>query len=257
MFRSRYRSRSRSQTWNDSTPKTPPHFHSHKSSKSGALGSAIKQAPEHGEVVSAVALLVDVEVHETSKPVVCLWSRRRHNASQTGSNYVYRDGVPFLLRGDVAQPESRLHLEEPGGWVSWPEFEKLRWYQPKLLQRVSKSGRSTVGVWGMITKDGLGPLVRIDGPHGDDKVKGPEPNSGHREPKDEKETPIPPYSLVCTVGNDMNETTVFPEDGLCDYIMLEVLPVKLGGPYPKRVEHFLDVASKHRRTEYGMGFDSE
>ncbi|XP_075750772.1 uncharacterized protein LOC142817599 [Rhipicephalus microplus] len=55
----------------------------------------------------------------------------------------------------------------------------------------------------------------------------------------------------------MNETTVFPEDGLCDYIMLEVLPIKLGGPYPKRVEHFLDVASKHRRTEYGMGFDSE
>ncbi|KAL3189757.1 hypothetical protein MRX96_020787 [Rhipicephalus microplus] len=36
-------------------------------------------------------------------------------------------------------------------------------YQPKFLQRVSKSGRSTVGVWGMITKDGLGPLVRIDG----------------------------------------------------------------------------------------------
>ncbi|KAH7963545.1 hypothetical protein HPB52_021621 [Rhipicephalus sanguineus] len=36
-------------------------------------------------------------------------------------------------------------------------------YQPKFLQRVSKSGRSTVSVWGMITKDGLGPLVRIDG----------------------------------------------------------------------------------------------
>ncbi|KAH6936919.1 hypothetical protein HPB50_024082 [Hyalomma asiaticum] len=36
-------------------------------------------------------------------------------------------------------------------------------YQAKFLQRVSKSGRSTVNVWGMITKDGLGPLVRIDG----------------------------------------------------------------------------------------------
>ncbi|KAH6920626.1 hypothetical protein HPB50_028386 [Hyalomma asiaticum] len=36
-------------------------------------------------------------------------------------------------------------------------------YHAKFLQRVSKSGRSTVSVWGMITKDGLGPLVRIDG----------------------------------------------------------------------------------------------
>ncbi|KAH6925273.1 hypothetical protein HPB50_003176 [Hyalomma asiaticum] len=36
-------------------------------------------------------------------------------------------------------------------------------YQAKFLQRVSKSGRSTVSVWGTITKDGLGPLVRIDG----------------------------------------------------------------------------------------------
>ncbi|KAH6932610.1 hypothetical protein HPB50_008057 [Hyalomma asiaticum] len=36
-------------------------------------------------------------------------------------------------------------------------------YQAKFLQRVSKSGRSTLSVWGMITKDGLGPLVRIDG----------------------------------------------------------------------------------------------
>ncbi|KAL1416339.1 hypothetical protein MTO96_028062 [Rhipicephalus appendiculatus] len=94
-------------------------------------------------------------------------------------------------------------------------------------------------------------------PHGNDKEKGREPSSDLRKPEQVKETTIPAYSLVCTVGDGMNEATAFPEDGLCDYNMLEVLPVKLGGPYPKRVEHFLDVASKHRRTQYGMGFDSE
>ncbi|KAH6946151.1 hypothetical protein HPB50_011904 [Hyalomma asiaticum] len=36
-------------------------------------------------------------------------------------------------------------------------------YQAKFLQRVSKSGRSTVSIRGMITKDGLGHHVRING----------------------------------------------------------------------------------------------
>ncbi|KAH8027317.1 hypothetical protein HPB51_004229 [Rhipicephalus microplus] len=48
-FGSRYRSRPRSRTRKDSTHKTPPRFYLHKSPKSGAPRSAIKQAPEHGE----------------------------------------------------------------------------------------------------------------------------------------------------------------------------------------------------------------
>ncbi|KAH8024684.1 hypothetical protein HPB51_000515 [Rhipicephalus microplus] len=54
-------------------------------------------------------------------------------------------------------------------------------YQPEFLQRVSKSGRSTVGVWGMITKDGLGPLVRIDGNHTKNCAQGNHEYSGNSE----------------------------------------------------------------------------
>lgn len=35
-------------------------------------------------------------------------------------------------------------------------------YRPEYLQRVAASGRSAVCVWGFVTKEGLGPLVRIE-----------------------------------------------------------------------------------------------
>ncbi|KAH7932903.1 hypothetical protein HPB49_004675 [Dermacentor silvarum] len=36
-------------------------------------------------------------------------------------------------------------------------------YMPEFIQRVAASGRSAVSVWGAITFQGLGPLVRIEG----------------------------------------------------------------------------------------------
>lgn len=36
-------------------------------------------------------------------------------------------------------------------------------YMPEYMQRVAASGRSAVSVWGAVTAQGLGPLVRIEG----------------------------------------------------------------------------------------------
>ncbi|KAH7977932.1 hypothetical protein HPB49_003986 [Dermacentor silvarum] len=36
-------------------------------------------------------------------------------------------------------------------------------FRPEFVQRVAASGRTVVSVWGCITRDGLGPLVRIQG----------------------------------------------------------------------------------------------
>ncbi|KAL1473296.1 hypothetical protein MTO96_038778 [Rhipicephalus appendiculatus] len=37
------------------------------------------------------------------------------------------------------------------------------WFRPEFVQRVATSGRTVVSVWGYVTQDGLGPLVRIHG----------------------------------------------------------------------------------------------
>ncbi|KAH9372572.1 hypothetical protein HPB48_021516 [Haemaphysalis longicornis] len=39
----------------------------------------------------------------------------------------------------------------------------MRRYLPEYTKKVLSSGRCTVSVWGAISKDGLGPFVRIDG----------------------------------------------------------------------------------------------
>lgn len=71
--------------------------------------------------------------------------------------------------------------------------------------------------------------------------------------------PIPYSTLVCTFGPLMKARTPFPEDGVCDYTFLEEMPSRkpadLGAPYPPPVKHFIDMASKHRQTEYGVAFD--
>ncbi|XP_077486312.1 uncharacterized protein LOC144097460 [Amblyomma americanum] len=73
--------------------------------------------------------------------------------------------------------------------------------------------------------------------------------------------PVPVESLVCTFGPDIKASTVYPEDGLCDYSFLEEMPVSrvedLSGPYAPQVQHFFNMAEKHRKTEYGVAFDSE
>ncbi|KAH8023077.1 hypothetical protein HPB51_010861 [Rhipicephalus microplus] len=83
-------------------------------SKAGQLESATRMGT--GVVMAQVAMLT-----------FCMagGSRKRHNASQSRRKHVYRDDVPFMLRDDVAQAESSLHMEEPCGWASWPEFGKL------------------------------------------------------------------------------------------------------------------------------------
>ncbi|KAH8030287.1 hypothetical protein HPB51_006719 [Rhipicephalus microplus] len=63
------------------------------------------------------------------------------------------------------KPRSGVTTEQEDAWIVAAAVVKpglSAQYKPKFLQRVSKSGRSTVGVSGMITKDGLRPLVRID-----------------------------------------------------------------------------------------------
>ncbi|KAH7977742.1 hypothetical protein HPB49_003360 [Dermacentor silvarum] len=42
-------------------------------------------------------------------------------------------------------------------------MKRLARFRPEFVQRVAASGRTVVSVWGCITRDGLGPLVRIQG----------------------------------------------------------------------------------------------
>ncbi|XP_070397355.1 uncharacterized protein [Dermacentor albipictus] len=71
--------------------------------------------------------------------------------------------------------------------------------------------------------------------------------------------PIPPYSLACTYGPDIKASSRFPEDGVCDYTFLEQMPASrakdFGGPYPSEVQHFINTAARHTKTEYGVAFD--
>ncbi|XP_077495663.1 uncharacterized protein LOC144106695 isoform X2 [Amblyomma americanum] len=71
--------------------------------------------------------------------------------------------------------------------------------------------------------------------------------------------PIPHKTLVCTFGPQIKASSPFPEDGLCDYIILEDMPSgraqDFAEPFKAPVKHFIDIAAKHRKTEYGVGFD--
>ncbi|XP_070397352.1 uncharacterized protein [Dermacentor albipictus] len=71
--------------------------------------------------------------------------------------------------------------------------------------------------------------------------------------------PIPQYSLACTYGPDIKASSRFPEDGVCDYTFLEQMPASrakdFGGPYPSEVQHFINTAARHTKTEYGVAFD--
>ncbi|XP_065292033.1 uncharacterized protein [Dermacentor albipictus] len=71
--------------------------------------------------------------------------------------------------------------------------------------------------------------------------------------------PIPPYSLACTYGPDIKASSRFPEDGVCDYTFLEQMRASrakdFGGPYPSEVQHFINTAARHTKTEYGVAFD--
>ncbi|KAL1481080.1 hypothetical protein MTO96_050485 [Rhipicephalus appendiculatus] len=71
--------------------------------------------------------------------------------------------------------------------------------------------------------------------------------------------PIPPHTLVCTYGPAISASSAFPDDGVCDYTVLEEMPSSrakdFGAPYPPGVEYFIYAASKHRKTEFAAAFD--
>ncbi|XP_065301972.2 uncharacterized protein [Dermacentor albipictus] len=71
--------------------------------------------------------------------------------------------------------------------------------------------------------------------------------------------PPPPMPLICTVGDGLKPSMIFPEDGLCDYTFFDSLEKQRGatlaGPYTDALKRFLDASSKSVRTQYGAGFD--
>ncbi|KAL1477776.1 hypothetical protein MTO96_035483, partial [Rhipicephalus appendiculatus] len=67
-------------------------------------------------------------------------------------------------------------------------------------------------------------------------------------------------SLLCTLGViDFSGTYIYPLDGLCDLITFDSLfvdgGVTLSPPYNNDFKTFLDTASGHRLTAYGIGID--
>ncbi|KAH7975512.1 hypothetical protein HPB52_002340 [Rhipicephalus sanguineus] len=71
--------------------------------------------------------------------------------------------------------------------------------------------------------------------------------------------PIPPYTLVCTYGAGIKAASAFPEDGFCDFTVLEEMPSSVpqdfAEPFPPGVQHFVDTAAKYRKTEFVAAFD--
>nr|XP_050031705.2 uncharacterized protein LOC126527904 [Dermacentor andersoni] len=71
--------------------------------------------------------------------------------------------------------------------------------------------------------------------------------------------PPPPMPLICTVGDGLKLSMIFPDDGLCDYTFFDSLEKQRGatlaGPYTDVLKRFLDASSKSVKTQYGAGFD--
>ncbi|KAG0425980.1 hypothetical protein HPB47_026882 [Ixodes persulcatus] len=61
-----------------------------------------------------------------------------------------------------------LFTDESTFTTRWDQRQRI-WraddtrFKPGNLQRIASSGRCAVSVWGSLTKDGLGPLARIEG----------------------------------------------------------------------------------------------
>lgn len=67
-------------------------------------------------------------------------------------------------------------------------------------------------------------------------------------------------SLLCTLGTiDFSKTFIYPLDGVCDLITFDSLFVAggttLSPPYSADFKTFLNIASGHRLTAYGIGID--
>ncbi|KAL1473290.1 hypothetical protein MTO96_038772 [Rhipicephalus appendiculatus] len=73
---------------------------------------------------------------------------QQHEAWSAGdwSRVVFSDQCTFTTKWD----------HRAGVWR--PDSTRFR---PEFVQRVAASGRTVVSVWGCVTQDGLGPLVRI------------------------------------------------------------------------------------------------
>lgn len=71
--------------------------------------------------------------------------------------------------------------------------------------------------------------------------------------------PIPPDTIVCTYGPGITASSPFPDDGVCDFIVLEQMPSStpgdFGGPWPTGVQHFVDTAAQYSKTEFVAAFD--
>ncbi|KAL1424496.1 hypothetical protein MTO96_020134 [Rhipicephalus appendiculatus] len=71
--------------------------------------------------------------------------------------------------------------------------------------------------------------------------------------------PIPAHTLVCTYGPAITEASPFPEDGVCDYTVLEEMPSTVprdfGEPFPAGVQHFVETAATYEKTEFVAAFD--
>lgn len=68
-------------------------------------------------------------------------------------------------------------------------------------------------------------------------------------------------SLICTFGTKLNPTTVFPPDGLCDFIFFDSLyqngTNKLDGDSSPNFMYFMEKAMEHNETTFGVGLDFE
>lgn len=71
--------------------------------------------------------------------------------------------------------------------------------------------------------------------------------------------PLNPTPLLCVLGDDLKESTLFPPDGLCDYVFFDSMQKegcsKLGNQYDEGFHKFIDVASEYTSSEFGVGFD--
>ncbi|XP_065296152.1 uncharacterized protein [Dermacentor albipictus] len=68
-------------------------------------------------------------------------------------------------------------------------------------------------------------------------------------------------SLICTFGTKLNSATVFPPDGLCNYIFFDSLykngTNKLDGDSSPNFIYFKEKAMEHNETNFGVGLDFE
>ncbi|KAL3224098.1 hypothetical protein MRX96_026684 [Rhipicephalus microplus] len=75
------------------------------------------------------------------------------------------------------------------------------------------------------------------------------------------QVPLPPGSLVCTIGQGFDKSTyTFPPDGLCTIIIFDSLyrnNASLAPPYPNDFAYFLETARQAERTEFGIGIHQE